>query len=111
MRIVDVNEFYSPTGGGVRTYLDRKMGIMADMGHELIVIAPALESSVEERPGGGRILWLKAPPLILDRNYGIFVQDQPIWDLLDALEPDELARLYHLMSRLRLETPQRRTRR
>jgi uncharacterized protein len=29
----------------------------------------------------------------------------------DALEPDELARLYLLMSRLRLETPQRRTRR
>jgi uncharacterized protein with von Willebrand factor type A (vWA) domain len=29
----------------------------------------------------------------------------------DALEPDELARLYQLMSRLRLETPQRRTRR
>ncbi len=25
MRIVDVNEFYSPTGGGVRTYIDRKM--------------------------------------------------------------------------------------
>ena len=32
MRIVDVNEFYSPTGGGVRTYIDRKMGIMADLG-------------------------------------------------------------------------------
>jgi len=88
MRIVDVNEYYSPTGGGVRTYLDRKMGIMADLGHELIVVAPALEDSVEERPGGGRIHWMKAPPLILDRNYGIFVQDQPIWDLLDALEPD-----------------------
>jgi uncharacterized protein len=29
----------------------------------------------------------------------------------DALEPDELARLYQLMSRLRLETPRRRTRR
>jgi uncharacterized protein len=29
----------------------------------------------------------------------------------DALAPDELARLYALMSRLRLETPQRRTRR
>ena len=88
MRIVDVNEFYSPTGGGVRTYLDRKMGIMADMGHELTVIAPALESSVEERPGGGRIFWVKAPPLILDRNYGIFVHDEPVWKLLDMLQPD-----------------------
>lgn len=88
MRVVDVNEFYSPTGGGVRTYLDRKMGIMADLGHELIVVAPALENSIEDRPDGGRIYWLKAPPLILDRNYGIFVLDEPIWDLLDELKPD-----------------------
>lgn len=88
MRIVDVNEFYSPTGGGVRTYLDRKMGIMADMGHELIVFAPALEDAIEDRPGGGRIHWIKAPPLILDRNYGIFVRDEPVWDLLDQLKPD-----------------------
>lgn len=88
MRVVDVNEYYSPTGGGVRTYLDRKMGIMADLGHELIVIAPALANSVEERPGGGKIYWLKAPPLILDRNYGIFVEDPPIWELLDQLKPD-----------------------
>lgn len=88
MRIVDLNEFYSPTGGGVRTYLDRKMGIMADMGHELIVIAPALENSIEERPGGGKIYWLKCPPLVFDKNYGIFVEDEPVWALLDALKPD-----------------------
>jgi alpha-1,6-mannosyltransferase len=88
VRIVDLNEFYSPTGGGVRTYLDRKMGIMADMGHELIVIAPALKSSIEERPGGGKIYWLKCPPLIFDRNYGIFVHDIPVWALLDELKPD-----------------------
>lgn len=88
MRIVDVNEFYSPTGGGVRTYLDRKMGILADMGHELIIIAPALKTSIEERPGGGKIYWVEAPPLILDRNYGIFVRDEPVWELLDMLQPD-----------------------
>jgi alpha-1,6-mannosyltransferase len=88
MRVVDVNEYYAPKGGGVRTYLDRKMGIMADLGHELIVVAPARENSVEERPGGGRIIWMKAPSLIVDKNYGIFVWDQPIWDLLDELKPD-----------------------
>lgn len=88
MRIVDVNEFYSPTGGGVRTYLDRKMGILADMGHELIVVAPALEDAVEDRPGGGRIHWVKSPPLVLDRNYCIFVKDEPVWALLDRLGPD-----------------------
>ncbi|HET9509697.1 MAG TPA: glycosyltransferase, partial [Sphingomonas sp.] len=88
MRIVDVNEFYSPTGGGVRTYLDRKMGILADLGHELIVIAPGYEDAVEERPGGGVIHWVRAPRLPFDRSYGMFWDAAPITRLLDALDPD-----------------------
>src|SRR3982751_153821 len=88
MRIVDVNEFYSPTGGGVRTYIDRKMGIMADLGHELIVIAPGREDVVEDRPGGGRIYWVKAPRLPVDRSYGLFWAAEPVTRLLDQLDPD-----------------------
>lgn len=88
MRIVDVNEFYTPTGGGVRTYLDRKMGLLADMGHELIVIAPGYEDAVEERPGGGVIHWVKAPRLPYDRSYGMFWDGAPVTRLLDALDPD-----------------------
>ena len=88
MRIVDVNEYYSPTGGGVRTYLDRKMRIMAEMGHELIVIAPYDEDRIEDRPDGGRIYWVKSPPLILDRNYWLFRDAEPVLQLLDALKPD-----------------------
>ncbi len=43
MRIVDVCEFYSPTGGGIRSYVDRKMQLLAEAGHELIVLAPGAE--------------------------------------------------------------------
>ena len=88
MRIVDVNEFYSPTGGGVRTYLERKMGLMTEMGHELIVIAPGREDRIEERPGGGRIIFVKAPRLPFDHNYGLFWDAAPITALLDELAPD-----------------------
>ncbi|MEN2787655.1 glycosyltransferase [Sphingomonas qilianensis] len=88
MRIVDVNEFYSPTGGGVRTYIDRKMGLMADLGHELIVIAAGREDSIEERPGGGRIIYVKASRLPFDKNYGLFWDAEPIVRLLDDLRPD-----------------------
>ena len=88
MRIVDVNEFYSPTGGGVRTYVDRKMGILARMGHELIVVAPGREDRVEERPGGGRIIYVKAPGMPFDANYGLFWDAAPINRILDALDPD-----------------------
>ncbi len=88
MRIVDVNEFYSPTGGGVRTYVDRKMGILADLGHELIVVAPGREDRVEERPGGGRVIYLKSPGMPFDRNYGLFWDRAAIHRVLEALDPD-----------------------
>ena len=88
MRVVDVNEYYSPTGGGVRTYLDRKMGIMADRGHELIVVAPGRENSEEERPGGGRIIYRKSPRQPFDKHYGLFWDAAPIHALLDRFDPD-----------------------
>ena len=88
MQIVDVNEYYSPTGGGVRTYLDRKMGILADMGHELVVIAPGHADAVEERPGGGRIIWVKGPRLPFDRGYGLVWDAAPVTRWLDMLDPD-----------------------
>lgn len=88
MRIVDVNEYYSPTGGGVRTYIDRKMTIMADMGHELICIACGTEDRVEERVGGGRIIYVKTPRIPIDKNYGLFIRAEPIWRWLDELQPD-----------------------
>jgi alpha-1,6-mannosyltransferase len=88
VRIVDVNEFYSPTGGGVRTYVDRKMEILAAAGHELIVVAPGREDRVEERPGGGRVHFLKSPPMPFDANYGLFWDAAPIHALLDRLDPD-----------------------
>ena len=88
MRIVDVNEFYSPTGGGVRTYIDRKMGILAELGHELIVIAAGKENAVEERPGGGRIYYVKTRDLPFDKNYGLFWDPEPVTRLLDEIRPD-----------------------
>ncbi|HEX4694254.1 glycosyltransferase [Sphingomonas sp.] len=88
MRIVDVNEFYSPTGGGVRTYIDRKMAIMAEMGHELICIACGKEDRVEERLGGGKVIYVKSPGLPFDKNYGFFTRRDPIWRLLDEYQPD-----------------------
>lgn len=88
MRIVDVNELYSPTGGGVRTYVERKLAVMASLGHEQIVIAPGREDRVEERPGGGRIYFVKAPTIPVDRNYGLFWDAAPVHALLDRLQPD-----------------------
>ena len=61
MRIVDVCEFYSPTGGGIRSYVDRKMQLLAEAGHELTVLAPSAEDREEVRATGGRMPWFALP--------------------------------------------------
>ncbi len=88
MLIVDVNEFYSPTGGGVRSYLDRKMAILSELGHRQIVIAPGRDDLVEDRPGGARIHYVKSPVLPFDANYGLFWDAAPVHELLDRYQPD-----------------------
>lgn len=88
MRIVDVCEFYSPNGGGVRSYVDRKMQLLDEMGHELIVLAPAATDSVEVRETGGRIIWIKAPTMPFDANYRMFWDAAPVHVWLDRLQPD-----------------------
>src|SRR5262245_43494231 len=87
MRIADVAEFYSPTGGGVRSYIDRKFEAAAEAGHELFVLAPADEDRFEPRPSGG-VVMIRSPQLPMDANYRMFWQAAPVHRQLDALKPD-----------------------
>ena len=88
MRIVDVCAFYSPRGGGVRTYIDRKLAAGAAAGHEIVVIAPGPADRTERRPGGGRIEWLASPKFPLDRNYHFFADMPRLHAALTAARPE-----------------------
>jgi len=87
MRVVDVAEFYSPTGGGVRTYIDRKFEAAAQLGHELFVIAPGPEDGFEPRASGG-LIQVRSPRLPFDANYHMFWEAEPVHRWLDSLSPD-----------------------
>jgi alpha-1,6-mannosyltransferase len=87
MRVVEVAEFYSPTGGGVRTYIDRKFDAARAAGHELFVIAPWPHDGFEPRPGGG-VVQVACPTLPFDANYRMFWDAAPVHAKLDALKPD-----------------------
>ncbi len=87
MKIVDISEFYSPTGGGVRSYVDQKFKAAARHGHSLTVIAPGTENRVEKR-GSGKLIWVESPQLPFDRNYRMFWSAQPVWRILDNEMPD-----------------------
>ena len=88
MRVVDVCAFYTPQGGGVRTYIDQKLLAAPRLGHEMIVLAPGATRRTELRAGGGRIEYIPAPRFPLDRKYRYFAADGSVDAALDALGPD-----------------------
>ena len=88
MRIVDVAAFYSPHGGGVRTYVEQKLAIGPELGHEIIVLAPGDDHAVIERGPRARIVTIPSPRLAVDRKYWYFGDEPALHAALDALDPD-----------------------
>ena len=88
MRIVDVCAFYAPRGGGVKTYIDRKLAAGPACGHEIIVLAPGKERLTEMRGPHARIEYLPAPRFPFDRVYRYFPDQESIHAALDELRPD-----------------------
>jgi len=88
MRIVDVSAFYTPLGGGVRTYVERKLRTLPGQGHEIIVIAPGPHNSVVEREPGALLVTIAQPALPFDRRYHFFAERAALHDALDAWRPD-----------------------
>lgn len=87
MKIVDVAEFYAELGGGVRTYINQKLEAGARLGHEVVVVAPGPEDGEEERLGG-RICWVKGPPMPLDPRYYVLWREEAVHRILDREAPD-----------------------
>lgn len=88
MRIVDVSAFYSPQGGGVRAYVDRKLAAAAALGHEIIVIAPGKTDAVIRRGPGAILETLASPALAFDRRYRYFDDEAALHRALDRWQPD-----------------------
>ncbi|MCT2399555.1 glycosyltransferase [Novosphingobium mangrovi (ex Huang et al. 2023)] len=88
MKIVDVCAFYSPRGGGVRTYVEQKLRIGPQLGHEIVIVAPGDEDAVVERGPGARIVFIRSPRFPLDRKYWYFNEAERLHAVLDAEAPD-----------------------
>jgi alpha-1,6-mannosyltransferase len=88
MKIVDVCAFYTPHGGGVRTYVEQKLRIGPRLGHEIVVIAPGDCYDIIERGPMARIITLPSPRFPLDRNYGYFADEAALHVELDDEAPD-----------------------
>jgi alpha-1,6-mannosyltransferase len=90
MRIADVCAFYTPAGGGVRTYVEAKLRAAARFGHEMIVIAPGERHQVIKRGPGALLVTIPAPRMPLDRRYRYFDDEGALHRALDAWQPDHV---------------------
>ena len=90
MRIVDVCAFYTPAGGGVRTYVDAKLRAAARFGHEMIVIAPGEAHERSARGPGAVLVTIPSPKLPVDRRYRYFNDERALHAVLDAWQPDHV---------------------
>ncbi len=87
VKIVDVNEFYAEQGGGVRTYVHAKLQAARAAGHELVVVAPG-PADAETSLLGGRVRWVKGPPMPIDPRYYVLHRKQAVQRVLHEEQPD-----------------------
>lgn len=90
LRIVDVCAFYSPQGGGVKTYVERKLAAARPGREEVIILAPGARDEIVWQGPGGRIQTIKAPLFPLDRRYRYFQDEAALHATLHDLAPDIL---------------------
>ncbi|MFL9840635.1 glycosyltransferase [Sphingomonas sp. ST-64] len=88
MKIVDVCAFYSPRGGGVKTYVSQKLSVAERLGQDITILAPADEDTVVEFGPHARIQTIASPRFPLDRKYWYFNAERTLHAALDRLAPD-----------------------
>ena len=88
MKLVDVCAFYSPHGGGVKTYVEQKLQLGPQLGADITILAPGDEHAVTEFGPRARIITLPSPRLSVDRNYWYFGDRPALHAALDSLGPD-----------------------
>ncbi len=90
MHIVDVCGFYSPEGGGIRTYIEQKLRLAEALGHEITVLAPGAVNAAKPVSPSARVVTVQSPHFPLDRKYFAFSDRAAVHAALDRLRPDFL---------------------
>jgi alpha-1,6-mannosyltransferase len=90
MRVVDVCAFYSPFGGGVRTYVEAKLKAATRLGHEMILLVPGDRHEIIERGPGALVVKIPSPTLPVDRRYRYFDDEGAVHRALDEWRPDHV---------------------
>ncbi len=96
MKILDVTEFYSERGGGVRSHLTLKSHVLCQLGHDHVVVAPGPEDREDEAGrvarGGGtaRVVRVRGPASPYDPTYHLLLGFRKIAQIVERERPDVL---------------------
>lgn len=88
MKIADVCAFYSPMGGGVKTYVRQKLAVGPRLGHEIVIIVPGTGHQVEHFGLGARIVTIPGKKFPLDGRYYYFDDANEVHAALNREQPD-----------------------
>jgi alpha-1,6-mannosyltransferase len=88
VHIVDISALYSPTGGGIRTYVRHKLRAAERLGIDVTIIVPGADDRVEVNGPRTRLVSIPSPRFPLDRSYFYFESDAVIHAALDTHRPD-----------------------
>lgn len=88
MKVCDVVQAYVPTGGGIRTYVDRKREFFRDRdGARHVLVTPAAHDSVR-RSGGNTHHTVRAPCIPGHAPYRFWLRPGRVASILEAERPD-----------------------
>jgi alpha-1,6-mannosyltransferase len=97
VKIVDVSEFYSERGGGVRSHLTTRGHFLCALGHDHTVVAPGprdevslLDASAAPHQVRARVIRVAGPALPYDATYHWLTRFDKIRALVGAERPDVL---------------------
>lgn len=88
MRILDITEFYSPLGGGVKTYLTAKAEWLAkqpDVSHTIVLPG---ERDQETALGRSRVVLLSGPGVPASPGYHFLTRGRRIREIMAEFQPD-----------------------
>ena len=88
MHVVDVCAFYSPQGGGVKTYVERKVRTARRHGVQMTILAPARDGEAFVLGDGEQVHTIPGRRFPLDGRYRYFHDEPALHAALDELAPD-----------------------
>ncbi len=88
MKLLDVAEFFSERGGGVRSYLEELLRQGERRGHQVVVVAPGPRDEERRLEGGSALVRVRGPAMPYDPTYRALVRVGRVRDIIRREAPD-----------------------